>query len=44
MHIERFSGGYRITEEIRGFLHCKDYYYYTKKDAIALFKQYKKTV
>ena len=39
MTIEKFNGGYRISTVFYGNLVIQDYYYYSKKEAIMLFKQ-----
>ena len=38
------EGAWRISETINGYLKTKIYYFYNKKDAIKLFKKYKKEV
>ena len=43
MLIDRNSeGGWRISDDINGYLTTKVYYFYTKKEAIKLFRQYRK--
>ena len=39
MTIEKFNGGYKITDIFQGRLIVKDYYYYNKKESIKLFNQ-----
>ena len=36
------EGAWRITETINGYLETKVYYFYTKKEAIKKFNQFKK--
>ena len=38
------EGAWRICENINGYLETKVYYFYTKKDAIKKFKEYKKNL
>lgn len=38
------EGAYRISDTIKGHLHTQVYYFYSKKEAIKLFKKYKKEV
>ncbi len=40
MTIEKvFRGSYRISAMFHGTLIVKDYYYYSKKESVALFKK-----
>ena len=36
------EGAWRISETINGYLETQVYYFYTKQQAIELFKEYKK--
>ena len=36
------EGAWRISETINGYLQTQIYYFYTKKEAIKLFKKFKK--
>ena len=36
------EGAWRISETINGYLETKVYYFYTKQQAIKLFREYKK--
>jgi hypothetical protein len=36
------EGAWRISETINGYLETKVYYFYSKQQAIELFKKYKK--
>jgi hypothetical protein len=36
------EGAWRISDSINGYLETKVYYFYTKKEAIKLFNQFKK--
>ena len=38
------EGAWRICENINGYLETQVYYFYTKKDAIKKFKEYKKNL
>ena len=38
------EGAWRICENINGYLETQVYYFYTKKDAIKKFRQYKKNL
>ena len=38
------EGAWKISETINGYLKTQVYYFYTKKDAIKLFRKYKKEV
>ena len=38
------EGAWRISETINGYLETKVYYFYTKRQAIKLFKEYKKQI
>ena len=38
------EGAWRISETINGYLKTQVYYFYTKKDAIKLFRKYRKGV
>ena len=42
MTIEKFNGGYRITDIFQSRLIVMDYYYYNKKESIKLFNQHLK--
>tara|TARA_R100001460_G_scaffold23645_1_gene47556 strand:+ start:332 stop:484 length:153 start_codon:yes stop_codon:yes gene_type:complete len=35
------EGAWRISETINGYLQTKVYYFYTKKEAIKLFKKFR---
>jgi hypothetical protein len=37
------EGAWRICETINGYFETKVYYFYTKKEAIRKFKQFKKS-
>jgi hypothetical protein len=39
---KNLEGAWRICENINGYLETQVYYFYTKKDAIKKFKEYKK--
>ncbi len=40
MEIEKArDGSYRISKKLYGALFIKDYYFYTRKEAISLFRQ-----
>ena len=41
---KNLEGAWRICENINGYLETKVYYFYTKKDAMKLFRQYKKNI
>ena len=41
---KNLEGAWRICENINGYLETKVYYFYTKKDAIRKFRQYKKNI
>jgi len=44
MSIEKtFQGAYKISQIYKGYLVSRQYFGYTKKQAISLFKQYLKT-
>jgi len=36
------EGAWRISDSINGYLETKVYYFYTKKEAVKLFNQFKK--
>jgi hypothetical protein len=36
------EGAWRICENINGYLETKVYYFYTKKEAIKLFREYRR--
>jgi hypothetical protein len=36
------EGAWRICETINGYLETKVYYFYTKKEAIKLFREYRR--
>ena len=38
------EGAWRICENINGYLETKVYYFYTKKDAMKNFREYKKNL
>ena len=38
------EGAWRICENINGYFETKVYYFYTKKEAMKLFRQYKKNL
>ena len=38
------EGAWRISETIKGYLKTKVYYFYTKQQAIELFKKYKEQI
>jgi hypothetical protein len=38
------EGAWRISETINGYLKTKVYYFYTKKDAIKLFRKYRREI
>ena len=38
------EGAWRICENINGYLETQVYYFYTKKDAIKKFREYKKNL
>ena len=38
------EGAWRISETINGYLKTQVYYFYTKKDAIKLFRKYRRDV
>ena len=38
------EGAWRICENINGYLETKVYYFYTKKEAIKLFREHKKAI
>jgi hypothetical protein len=38
------EGAWRICENINGYLETQVYYFYTKKDAIRKFREYKKNI
>ena len=38
------EGAWRICENINGYLETKVYYFYTKKDAMKNFREYKKNI
>ena len=43
MIIEKnMEGAWLVSETIDGYLETKAYYFYTKKQAVKLFKKYKK--
>ena len=41
---KNLEGAWRICENINGYLETQVYYFYTKKDAIRKFRQYKKNL
>ena len=41
---KNLEGAWRICENINGYLETQVYYFYTKKDAIKKFKEYKKNL
>ena len=41
---KNLEGAWRICENINGYFETKVYYFYTKKEAMKLFKQYKKNL
>ena len=41
---KNLEGGWRICENINGYLETKVYYFYTKKDAMRNFREYKKNI
>ena len=38
------EGAWRICENINGYFETKVYYFYTKKEAMKLFRKYKKNI
>ena len=38
------EGAWRIADIIKGYWHTQVYYFYTKKDAIKLFRKYRRDV
>ena len=38
------EGAWRIADIIKGYWHTQVYYFYNKKDAIKLFRKYRKEV
>jgi len=36
------KGAWRICEDINGYFETKVYYFYTKKEAIKLFREYRR--
>ena len=38
------EGAWRISETINGYLKTQVYYFYTKKDAIKLFRKYRRGI
>ena len=38
------EGAWRIADIIKGYWHTQVYYFYTKKDAIKLFRKYRKKI
>ena len=41
---KNLEGAWRICENINGYFETKVYYFYTKKEAMKLFRQYKKNL
>ena len=41
---KNLEGAWRICENINGYLETQVYYFYTKKDAIKKFREYKKNL
>ena len=41
---KNLQGGWRICENINGYLETQVYYFYTKKESIKLFKEHKKNI
>jgi len=41
---KNLEGAWRICENINGYLETKVYYFYTKKDAMKNFREYKKNL
>jgi hypothetical protein len=41
---KNLEGAWRICENINGYLETQVYYFYTKKDAIKKFRQYKTNI
>lgn len=44
MIIENLNGSWIISEIINGYLTTKKYLFYTRKEAVASFKKYVKTI